>query len=141
MTRAFSPASYMDKARRAAKGARSLLEIGDTEGACSRAYYAMFDAVHAALHKAEIETQSDAIKTHVGLLKVFSSELVETKRVDAGFRKALNQVQQLRLLADYSAEPPALDKTRWAVEQAEAFIADIEAKFMTASPPLEERDT
>jgi uncharacterized protein (UPF0332 family) len=39
----------MDKARRAATSARLLLDMGDLDGACSRAYYAMFDAARAAL--------------------------------------------------------------------------------------------
>ena len=37
------PTDYMDKARRALASARLLLADGDNEGACNRAYYAMFD--------------------------------------------------------------------------------------------------
>lgn len=37
----------------------------------------------------------------------------------------------MRLLADYSAEPPSLDAARSAVDQTEAFIAEIRAKFTT----------
>lgn len=44
-----SPADFMVKAARAASSARVLLNAGDAEGACNRAYYAMFDAAHAAL--------------------------------------------------------------------------------------------
>ena len=43
--------------------------------------------------------------------------------MDASFGRALNQVQDIRLLADYSDEPPPLDRARWAVEQAEVFVA------------------
>lgn len=39
----------MQKADRALASARLLLDAGDTEGACNRAYYAMFDAARAAL--------------------------------------------------------------------------------------------
>ena len=42
-------AAYMDKAERALASARVLIEAGDPEGACNRAYYSMFDAAHAAL--------------------------------------------------------------------------------------------
>ena len=39
----------MEKADRALTSARALLEMNDGDGACNRAYYAMFDAAHAAL--------------------------------------------------------------------------------------------
>ncbi len=42
-------ASYIAKAERALREAQALLQQAATEGACSRAYYAMFDAAHAAL--------------------------------------------------------------------------------------------
>ena len=41
--------SFMRKAERALASARVLLQDGDAEGACNRAYYAMFDAARAAL--------------------------------------------------------------------------------------------
>jgi uncharacterized protein (UPF0332 family) len=34
----------MEKAARAATSAKLLLDAGDFDGACSRSYYAMFDA-------------------------------------------------------------------------------------------------
>jgi len=37
------------KAQTAAASARILLNAGDVDGACNRAYYAMFDAARAAL--------------------------------------------------------------------------------------------
>ncbi len=39
----------MTKAERAATSARLPLEAGDCDGACNRAYFAMFDAARAAL--------------------------------------------------------------------------------------------
>lgn len=38
----------MAKARRARDSAQALLDLGDVDGACNRAYYAMFDAARAA---------------------------------------------------------------------------------------------
>ena len=46
MTSPVTAASYMQKARRTLEAARLLLANNDTEGACNRAYYAMFDAAH-----------------------------------------------------------------------------------------------
>ena len=39
----------LTKARRASASAALLLDDGDINGACNRAYYAMFDATRAAL--------------------------------------------------------------------------------------------
>jgi HEPN domain len=41
--------ALMAKARTACESARALLERKDCDGACNRAYYAMFDAARAAL--------------------------------------------------------------------------------------------
>lgn len=43
------PDALMSKARQAVKSAQVLLAEGDVDGACNRAYYAMFDAARAAL--------------------------------------------------------------------------------------------
>jgi uncharacterized protein (UPF0332 family) len=50
-----------------------LLEAGDPDGACNRAYYAMFDAARAAL----AETGKDPGRTHRGVLSAFSERLVK----------------------------------------------------------------
>ncbi|MDZ7585784.1 MAG: HEPN domain-containing protein [Thiobacillus sp.] len=39
----------MTKAVRACASARILLDLNDVDGACNRAYYAMFDSARAAL--------------------------------------------------------------------------------------------
>ena len=49
MNSAFTPAKYLIKAERALHAARLLNAAGEIEGACNRAYYAMYDAAHAAL--------------------------------------------------------------------------------------------
>lgn len=40
--------TLMAKARTASKSARAPLDLGDSNGACNRAYYAMFDAARTA---------------------------------------------------------------------------------------------
>ena len=37
---------FLLKAETSDKSARVLLDVGDTDSACSRAYYAMYDAAH-----------------------------------------------------------------------------------------------
>ena len=50
----------MAKAMRAVASAEALLGMADTDGACNRAYYAMFDAARAVLLHAGV----DIDKTH-----------------------------------------------------------------------------
>ncbi len=135
MSAGLTPAVYMDKAERALEGARVLLASGDAEGACSRAYYAMHDAAHAALIAAGHEAPDAPIKTHHSLIAEFGKRLVLGGQMDAAFGRAFNRVHDIRLLADYSAEPPPTDQAAWAVEQAEGFVAAVRATFMGGSTP------
>ncbi len=100
-------ASYMSKARRALEAAHLLLANQDTEGACKRAYYAMFDAAHAALWAAGVEATGVIIKTHSGLASIFGQQLVKTGLVGAEHGRALGHAEKTRLLADYTADAPA----------------------------------
>jgi uncharacterized protein (UPF0332 family) len=43
-----TPEALLMKAVRACGSAQALLDLGDVDGACNRAYYAMFDAARAA---------------------------------------------------------------------------------------------
>lgn len=61
----------MAKAAQAAASARALLERGDADGACNRAYYTMFDAARAAL----LAAGHDVGKTHRGVLNAFNDRL------------------------------------------------------------------
>lgn len=60
------------KALRAVASARLLLDAGDVDGACNRAYYAMFDAARAALIKSGAPVPPEVAKTHSGLISAFS---------------------------------------------------------------------
>ena len=62
----------MAKAQRALTSARTLLTDGDNDGACNRAYYAMFDAARAALLASKAPVPPEVIKTHSGLISAFS---------------------------------------------------------------------
>ena len=133
-THAALVAGYMRKAERALDEARLLLRDKKTEGACSRAYYAMHDAAHAALLATGHETPDAIIKTHHTLIADFGKKLVLGGQIDASIGRAFNKVEEMRLLADYSAEPPALDKTQGAVEKAEAFVAAVRSLIAQLKP-------
>lgn len=60
-----SRSPFSDRPPIAATSTRLLPNAGDTSGACNRAYYAMFDAAHAALLISGISHEIG--KTHSGL--------------------------------------------------------------------------
>ena len=52
------------KADRALASAKLLLDSGDVDGACNRAYYPMFDAARAALLSIEAPVPAEVARTH-----------------------------------------------------------------------------
>ena len=129
MTRRHSPRSYIAKAEKALSTARLLSQAGDPDGACNRAYYAMFDAAHAALFALGIESLTRPIKTHNGLAAMFGKEVIVAGHLPAEHGEHLSQVEELRLLADYSDGSVTIARATWAVESAEAFVAAVKKKF------------
>jgi uncharacterized protein (UPF0332 family) len=79
----------------ALSSARLLLQSGDADGACNRAYYTMFDAARAALMVFQQSDEVLSIKTHSGLISSFSLQLVKPSLIDIELGKALNKVEDL----------------------------------------------
>lgn len=129
-----SPDDYMSKAARAAASARLLLDAGAVDGACNRAYYVMFDAAHAALLWAGAQVSPAETKIHRGLIGALGKHLVRTGLLAADAGKSLNQVERIRLLADYTGEAVDADKARWAVEQAAAFLRTVKQSVGAGKP-------
>jgi uncharacterized protein (UPF0332 family) len=127
--RAVIAAEYLRKAERALDEARMLMTGNKTEGACNRAYYAMFDAAHAALFALGRELPDALIKTHHSLIAEFGKSLVLGGHLDAQFGRAFNRAHDIRLLADYNTEPPSIQDAEWLVEQAAAMLAAVKAEF------------
>jgi uncharacterized protein (UPF0332 family) len=119
----------MAKAIRAASSARLLCDAGDYEGACDRAYYAMFNAARAALLASGANEQEAVAKTHGGLISAFSLQLVKTQKVPVEYGRLLNKVEELRLIADYKGDPIEQEKAEWAVESAHSFVETIGSTF------------
>ena len=117
------------KAQTAAASARILLNAGDVDGACNRAYYAMFDAARAALLASGIDESTVNTKTHSGLISKFSLELVKSGQVSVELGKSLNKVEDLRLMADYKGDAVLEEDAAWAVNQADIFVEALCAKF------------
>ena len=127
MIAALSPETYMRKAETALSASLLLLNAADADGACNRAYYAMFDAAHAALFAIGAEEITAPIKTHNGLVAMFGKHLVHGNHIAAEHGSDLNKVQNLRELADYSGDLVSADRAAWALERAEAFSAAVKA--------------
>ena len=129
MSKPVTPESYMRKAAQAVAIAHQLLASGDADGACNRAYYAMFDAAHAALRSANVAETASATKTHRGLIAAFGKHLVLGGHVASELGSSLNKVERLRLLADYTGDPVSDEDAAWAVGQADIFVAAIRDAF------------
>jgi uncharacterized protein (UPF0332 family) len=121
--------TLLHKANTALSSAKLLLQSGDADGACNRAYYTMFDAARAGLMAFQKSDEVLTIKTHSGLISCFSLELVKPGLIDIELGKALNKVEDLRLIADYKGDAITLEDANWAVQQAEMFFASVQARF------------
>lgn len=117
----------MAKALQAAHSARVLLESGDADGACNRAYYAMFDAARAAL----VASGRDVGKTHKGVLHAFSEHLVKSGLYSKELGRQLKQAETRRYVADYEESPVEITDAKDMVEQAETFVASIRLRRMS----------
>jgi uncharacterized protein (UPF0332 family) len=126
--------AWLVKAERAAASAKLLLEAGDLEGACNRAYYAMFDAARAALMATGAPAEAQNAKTHNGLIAAFSRCLVKTGQVSVELGRTFNQAEEIRLVSDYTGNPIGPEQALWVVEQATLFVQTIQTKFLTIGP-------
>jgi uncharacterized protein (UPF0332 family) len=116
------PDELFHKASVAVASSELLLKSGDFDGACNRAYYAMFDAARAVLLVTGAVGDLSIIKTHNGLISTFSLHLVKTGLVSIELGKAINKVEDLRLLADFKGDEVEIDKAQWALKQAQEFV-------------------
>ena len=116
----------MAKARRALASSQLLLAEEDADGACNRAYYAMFSAARAVLIASGFEEAAITTKTHSGLISAFSLHLVKTGQLPEELGRSLNKVEDIRLMADYLGTEINLEQATWSLQQAEIFIEAIE---------------
>jgi uncharacterized protein (UPF0332 family) len=103
MSGELTPAVLMAKAVRAGASARVLLDLDDVDGACNRAYYAMFDAARAALLASGALVQP-RIKTHGGLIAAFGLHLVKNGPISRELGRLLKRAEEIRLVADYTGD-------------------------------------
>ena len=120
----------MVKARRALASAQKLLQDSDGDGACNRAYYAMFDAARAALIASKTPVPPEIAKTHSGLISAFSLHLVKPNLFPVELGRSLNKAEDLRLVADYKGDSIDAEEAIWVVQAAQTFIEEVDLRFM-----------
>ena len=130
MSDSLTPAALMGKAEMACTSARILLDLGDVDGACNRAYYAMFDAARAALLSCGALVRADIGKTHSGLINAFSNHLIKNGPVPKELGRLLKHAETFRYVADYESASVELGDATYIVVQAETFVATLRAMFM-----------
>lgn len=124
-----SSTSLLAKATQAVASARVLLELGDEDGACNRAYFAMFDAAQAALLMSGVPAPDALGKTHRGLINTFSAYLVKNGRVSKELGRQLKRAEEIRLVADYNGESVEQADAAELVRQAEVFVSEMQRLF------------
>ena len=106
-------ADNLGRAANAMKAAENLLAIDLFADAISRAYYAAFHYLRAALFARGLEA-----RTHSGALSLFNREFVRVGRFAGRFNRVYASLQRSRELADYD---PAV---QFSAEDARNQIAD-----------------
>lgn len=126
--------ALMSKAVRASASARALLDLGDVDGACNRAYYALFDSARAALLAAGAPVQPDLGKTHAGLIAAFGLQLVKNGPITKELGRLLKRAEEIRLVADYKGDSVELEDAREMVGQAAISVDAMRTEFMPREP-------
>jgi uncharacterized protein (UPF0332 family) len=121
----------MQKATQASVSARLLLDAGDIDGACNRAYYAMFDAARAALIASKSPVPPEVARTHNGLIAAFGLHLVKPGLVANELGRIFNRAEEIRLVADYKGDSVELEDAREVVIQADRFVEAMRAQFFS----------
>jgi len=90
---------------------------------------AMFDAARAAL----MASGYTPGKTHHGVLLAFSEHWVKPGPLSKEMGRLLKHAEHYRLIADYTGDPVELQDACTLVQQAQAFVAAIEASVVSGS--------
>ena len=134
MSGGLTPDALMSKAVRACASARVLFDLNDVDGACNRAYYAMFDSARAALLVSNAPVPPNIGKIHGGLITAFSQHLVKNGPISKEIGRLLKRAEEIRLVADYQGDSVELADASEMVEQAEHFVEAIRNALMPGHP-------
>lgn len=129
-----NPGELMLKADQALRSARTLLDAGDADSACNRAYYAMFDAARSLL----LARGHEGGRTHRGVLNAFSEAFVKPGELGKDLGRALKRAETLRYVADYDGDTLSAQDAADLLQEAERFVSALQATSQQApsSPPV-----
>jgi uncharacterized protein (UPF0332 family) len=119
-----SAALWLAKAERSLKTASLVLADGDADGACNRAYYAMFNAARAALI-AIGQDQPAMAKTHSGLIAAFGEYLVKAGYISFTQGRALAAESKRRMVGDYQGGGLSGEDANDAIANATHFLSAV----------------
>jgi uncharacterized protein (UPF0332 family) len=106
----------ISKAISALRAAQLLLREGFTDEAVASSYYAMFHMARALLSWQQVSLP----RTHSGLIAIFSEQYVKSGQLPKSLGRYFNELEDARLIADYSADIIALkfgELPAWADER------------------------
>lgn len=129
-----TPEDLMAKAARAAESARVLLDAGDADGACNRAYYAIFDAARAAL----MASGHAVGKTHKGVISAFSEHLIRSGPLPKELGRLLKRAEIFRYVADYGGDPVEASDALEMVRHAEVVVSAVRADVVSPTPSADD---
>jgi uncharacterized protein (UPF0332 family) len=113
--------AHLAQAEKRLAAARSLLATGAWEDAVSRAYYAAFHAVTAALAGRELEA-----KTHNGARTLFILHFIHGGELPAELGRSLDMLFRARQSSDYDPSPLlGREDAELSVSQADAIVRAI----------------
>jgi uncharacterized protein (UPF0332 family) len=111
----------LDRARDDLAAANDLRASGHAPQACSRAYFAAFYAVSAAL-----SLLGETRTKHSGVLSAFNDKVVREGGFDAETGRILGWLFDLRNTADYRWDPVAASDAEEALVRASRFVRTVE---------------
>ena len=112
----------LDKAKEILGFIPAYIELGDYNGAISRAYYAAFHSLKAL----EVLEGYDS-KKHSGVISHFRQEYIKTGKINAELSKIIGRLQEARGASDYDvAMRFQLIDAQEAFENAKTFVGEIE---------------
>ncbi len=124
-------AALLERARRSLEAAGLLVDRGLHADSVTRAYYAAFHSARAALL-----SEGEEAHTHKGTHSAFNRLFVHPGRLPTATGRALRNLHDLRLQADYDDGGALTEaQARDALDTARAFVEAV-AALIDAEPPV-----
>lgn len=122
--------AMVEKGGRSLRAAEDHLTKGDFDFASSKAYYAVFHLMQAALL-----TKEKTYAKHAGVVSGFSEHFIKPKTFPAEFGEAIQRLRKDRELGDYGYQlTVTFEEASRDVETARRLVGDISAYLRTYLP-------